>query len=59
MFCKNCRRHYNENDPEYLRWMDADSGYCDAGCENKGEFIAQYGEQAYREQIEMGEELEP
>ena len=58
MFCKNCRRHYNEDDPEYLQWMDKNSGYCDEECQSEGEFIAKYGEDAYREKIEMDAELE-
>ena len=58
MFCKNCGRHYYENDPEFLKWMDANSEYCDSDCEAEGEFIAKYGEQAYREQLEMDDELD-
>jgi len=58
MFCKNCRRHYNEDDPEYLIWMDGDSGYCSFSCESESEFIAKYGEQAYKDSIELEEDYD-
>ena len=38
--------------------MDNESGYCDSDCELEGEFIAQYGERVYKEQLEADDELD-
>ena len=54
MICKYkyCCEVFNENDPEYIRWMGIDGKYCREDCELKQEIIEMYGDKIFKKTMQ-------